>query len=73
MGLIITATYVILVDLDAYVKHLTVSVRIGVITADHFTGAGECRVRHLIVMIIGRPTGFGPYNTHVPNQHDQRQ
>lgn len=64
-------TYVILVDLDANVKHLTVGVRVGVVAADHFTCAGERRVGHVVV--IRRTAHVARRGTHAPAQHAQRQ
>ena len=62
-------TYVIFVDLDTDVEHLTVGVRVGVIAADHFPAARERRLRHVIVVIVGRPAGF----THCSRYHQQHR
>ena len=45
--------YIVLVDLDANVEHLAVSVRIGVVTTDHFAGARERSLRHVVVVVVG--------------------
>lgn len=64
-------TYVILVDLDADVEHLTVGVRIGVVAADDFAGARERRLGHVVE--VGRATRFAHHRIHAPTQHAHRQ
>ena len=49
-------TYVVFIDLDADVEHLAVGVGIGVVAADDFVLARERRVRHTIVLVVGRPS-----------------
>ena len=63
-------TYVVLVDLDADVEHLTVGVGIGVVAADHFAGARERRGRHVVVVVVGRTARFA---LHQPLAQHQRQ
>lgn len=54
-------------------KHLTIGVGIGVIAADDFAGAGERRLRHVVVVVIRRPTSLAHRRIHAPTEHAQRQ
>lgn len=66
-------TYVMFVDLDADVKHLTVGIWICVIATDDFTGARERRFGHVIMVVIGRTSNSPQCRIHAPAQHAQCQ
>lgn len=66
-------TYVVFVDLDADVEHLTIGVGVGVVSADDFSGAGERSLGHVIVVVIRRTPYLARHRIHAPAQHAQRQ
>lgn len=66
-------TYVIFVDLDADVEHLTIGVGIGVVAADDFSGARERRLGHVVVVVVGRAPDGSQRRIHAPAQHAQCQ